>query len=422
MRLNSIFAGLACTVVLAVFTNSAFSQILYQQDFDIDDTANWTENLSPDTDSDADFFYDYSLMGIPSAPNSTGGTTRGIKMQANLFGNAFGGFSVSPTGQSFTGDYVLSYDMWQNYQGVTFVPANDPFPAGGGIIQGQASGTTNLSYGGIMSSGTFANSAGSSDSVFFAATGDGDSGSDFRVYSSDRDFSYQHPPQDATDAHATYLAGSRNNTAALYADNFGPEGTTAAQAALDPTGYTQDPDNVTSAGALGFAWRQHTITKSGDLVTWAVDGIDLITLDTANFVIPTGGNNILFGYGDVNNGVSSNANAATFLATIVDNVKVEVFVPPTGIAGDFNDNGAVDDADYALWLANLGSSFDLNGNGDETGGSAGVVDEADYALWKSQFGTTIGTVSGISTVPEPGCLFIALMAMASLAGLRVRAA
>src|SRR5262249_52200746 len=57
-----------------------------------------------------------------------------------------------------------------------------------------------------------------------------------------------------------------------------------------------------------------------------------------------------------------------------------------GLAGDFNGNGVVDAADYTVWRDHLGTSFNLHGNGDETGGSAGLVDQADYALWKAHFG------------------------------------
>ncbi len=392
MRMKIALCSVASFAVFAIFCNPSFGQ-LYSQNFDVDDTANWTVNLSPTTDSNADLFFDYSTVGIPSAPNSTGGTTRGMKLQANLFTNLFGGMSASPTGQSFTGDYVLSYDMWQSYHGVPFVPPAGIFPAGGGIIRGQASGGTNLGYGGIMTSGTVANSAGTADGVFFASTTDGDSGADYRVYSSDKNVSYQpnalpptDPGFDARDLDANYLAvgGSapadfdgdldvdgfdflqwqRGNgnfvgtavkangdanadgfvdaldleaweywktvdhktrnaaTSTLYTDNFGGAFPTAAQTALFPSELAAHPDNKTDVGVQGYAWHEHTITKSGNIVTWSIDGIDLIVLDTSNFTIPVGGSNILFGHGDINNGSSIDAQAFTLLFTLVDNVQV----------------------------------------------------------------------------------------------------
>ena len=70
--------------------------------------------------------------------------------------------------------------------------------------------------------------------------------------------------------------------------------------------------------------------------------------------------------------------------------------------GDFNGDGMVNLADYTVWRNNLGSSFDLNGNGDETGPSAGVVDAADYAIWKLNFGSPTGARAAESiAIPEP---------------------
>ena len=83
-----------------------------------------------------------------------------------------------------------------------------------------------------------------------------------------------------------------------------------------------------------------------------------------------------------------------------------------GLPGDFNDDGIVDAADYAVWRDNLGGdSSSLNGNG--AGGA--TVTSADYDLWRLSFGdgssAALGTVA--TAVPEPaaivllGSLFVA---------------
>src|SRR5215211_8136040 len=82
----------ASFIVALVFPATAFCQ-LYSENFDVDPTANWTVNGGP-SDEEANFFFDYNTIGIPSAPNSTGGTTRGLKLQANETSAIFGGFSV----------------------------------------------------------------------------------------------------------------------------------------------------------------------------------------------------------------------------------------------------------------------------------------------------------------------------------------
>src|SRR5438067_13667798 len=47
----------------------------------------------------ATFGFDYGTVGIPSAPNSVGGTTLGLKLEANKIvgGGVVGGITVSPT-------------------------------------------------------------------------------------------------------------------------------------------------------------------------------------------------------------------------------------------------------------------------------------------------------------------------------------
>ncbi len=421
MRIKHFLIGTATSCLLALVAQPSLGQ-LYSEDFDVDSTSNWTVNASTETDTNANIFFDYSSVGIPSAPNSTGGTTLGMKMQANLFSGVFGGLSVSPNGQSFTGDYVLSYDMWQSYQPALFVPPSGEFPAGGGLIQGQASGGTNLGYGGILSSGTAPNSPGTADGVWFAASTDGDSGSDYRVYSSDIPESYQLPVRDdqPKDADATYFADTRNNTADLYVNNFGPEAPTAAQTGLFPTHFTAHADNVTSAGTLGYAWREHTITKNGDTVTWKVDGIKLIELDISNFTTATGGDNILFGHSDINNGSSGNLDepsAFTFLFTLVDNVEVSTFVAQDA---DFDGDTNVDGADFLAWQRGNGidDGTALLADGDANGD--GNVDATDLAAWQGQYGNGIASSATLGAVPEPTSLLMIVMGLVSLTGVRYK--
>ena len=90
------------------------------------------------------------------------------------------------------------------------------------------------------------------------------------------------------------------------------------------------------------------------------------------------------------------------------------------LPGDYNDNGIVDAADYTVWRNNLGSDFDLSGNGNEDGTSAGVVDQADYETWKANFGerSNVGSGSAAASAPEPTSLL--LLAIAGLLTLATR--
>jgi hypothetical protein len=411
-KIASLVAIFAC-VQLAP-PGKVAAQVLYSESFEVDPTANWTVNLSGVADSDeaADFFFDYSTVGIPKAPSSasTDGT-RGLNLQANRDSNfdgigAFSGFSVSPNGQDFSnaGDYKLTFDWWPNFPG--------PFPLG-------STGTTQLSTFGIGTSGTFSNWPGNADGIYFASTLDGNSASDYRAYSQERSVSYQFPADplvldnlgNPIDEHATYHAGSRNSSAMLYADNFGNVTAPAAQTAA----YPQQTGTV-GPGAAGMEWHQVEISKVGNTVDWRVDGVLLISLDTTNFVSEPAGGNVMFGHSDTNAGPSADTERFNLLFTLVDNVKVSTITPGPAVNPDFNGNMLVDAADYVIWRKNAG----LTGSGTRSTGDANGdtnVNQADYDLWRGAFGTNIAS-GAVAAVPEPGCGLLCVFA--ALSGLAVR--
>jgi hypothetical protein len=72
---------------------------------------------------------------------------------------------------------------------------------------------------------------------------------------------------------------------------------------------------------------------------------------------------------------------------------VGVFETP--LLGDFDSNGTLDAADYALWRANFGLTAELaaDGNGD------GIVDAADYVIWRNDL--PVAARASAALVPEP---------------------
>ena len=79
-------------------------------------------------------------------------------------------------------------------------------------------------------------------------------------------------------------------------------------------------------------------------------------------------------------------------------------------AGDYNENGIVDTADYTVWRNSLGTTIaawdGADGDGD------GMVTAADYDVWKENFGVTIpslGSGGNAATVPEPNALPLILL-------------
>jgi hypothetical protein len=304
------FSSLFCLATLAMLCSSANGATLYVQNFDADDSANWTVNMAPATTDEAhDFFFDYNMAGIPAAPNS-GGTTRGLKMMANQSSGVFGGMSVSPTGLSLPSNYRLTFDWWENYNG--------PAPVGG-------SGSTQMGTFGVGTSGTVAQwPGGTQDSIWFGATGDGNSSSDWRAYSPTAPTRY---PDTAAGIYAAgAAAGSTNASHAQYA-SFGTVSAPAAQTAL----YAQQT-GTTLVGSPAFEWHQVEILKTAATVSWTVDGVLIATVPAGDDSVATG-NNIFFGRSDTNATSSSDPFDAELLFTLIDNVAVEGVIPePTSLS------------------------------------------------------------------------------------------
>lgn len=330
MKTFTANSRVACAVALMAIASSAYGQtILFSDNFDVDSTANWTVNsfvggttASGGNAANAyDFFFDYSTIGIPAAPNSIGGTTRGLKLQANITGagpvaGLPPGISVSPTGQAFTGDYKLRFDWWTNFIGNT--------TGGIGNVNG-GSGSTQLSTFGILTSGTIPNYVGSCDGVFYGATPDGASSADYRAYSVTAQSGYATGTA-GVNGQNVFAAGSQQNTNAYYATPF-PGLKTAPL--IQQTTYPSTQTGTTVVGTPSFVWNDVLIEKVGPTITWTVNGTLLATTSTTGFATATKGNNILFGQADTS--VGAGTPAATFQAvdfTLIDNVRVISAVVP----------------------------------------------------------------------------------------------
>ncbi len=82
----------------------------------------------------------------------------------------------------------------------------------------------------------------------------------------------------------------------------------------------------------------------------------------------------------------------------LDNVRL-VYTLPDGLAGDYNDDGVVDAADYTVWRDHQGARAGSLPN-DIDGGPIG---EAQYSTWTTQFGAKLSPLPAVSaaSVPEP---------------------
>jgi hypothetical protein len=64
--------------------------------------------------------------------------------------------------------------------------------------------------------------------------------------------------------------------------------------------------------------------------------------------------------------------------------------------GDYNEDGIVDAADYAVWRNTFGQSVPFGSKAD--GDGSGIIDLGDYDVWKTHFGETM-TFGSASTSP-----------------------
>ena len=90
---------------------------------------------------------------------------------------------------------------------------------------------------------------------------------------------------------------------------------------------------------------------------------------------------------------------------------VDELQAPISLTADFDGDGDVDADDLAQWQGDYG----VNGNSDANGD--GNSDGADYLAWQQQF-TAAAASSGLSVVPEPSVLVLAIVALNS--GLVIR--
>jgi hypothetical protein len=108
-------------------------------------------------------------------------------------------------------------------------------------------------------------------------------------------------------------------------------------------------------------------------------------------------------------------------APIALTANVGLLTVAPGLTSDFNENGAVDGADFLLWQNGLGvANAAGHGQGDADGD--GDVDGADLSIWRDQFGRT-SAILAIQAAPEPAGAALAVSALlcASLRRKKVRA-
>lgn len=201
-------------------------------------------------DSDAVFGFDYSTVGIPTAPGAA--DTLGLRLAVNVNTGTYSSMAVV-TNASFSGAYTVEFDMWLNYTG--------PLYYGG-------SGTTELGGGVIGHDGESAGEGASGAMLMF--TGNAGSQADIVAYE-DGTFKWL-----AGGGFNPILTGLNHPNIDTELGLFPAVAAPAAQIALFPTQI-----NITRDGAAGFAWHHFVIKvdEGAGTAEYNVDGVHVVTLD-----------------------------------------------------------------------------------------------------------------------------------------------
>lgn len=152
--------------------------VLFGDDFEADSSANWIQRFGANNgvyDATVNFSYDYVTAGIPLAPRSAPGSSRGLYIavnKTNSTGLGSAGINFYPAGRTFSGDYALRFDMFLNFG---------------------TAGTTEHALAGLNHSGLFTNRVSQStdtnnttrggDGVWVAIETDASNNRDYTAYS-----------------------------------------------------------------------------------------------------------------------------------------------------------------------------------------------------------------------------------------------
>jgi hypothetical protein len=169
----------------------------------------------------------------------------------------------------------------------------------------------------------------------------------------------------------------------------------------------EDGDPV---GAAGLAYLRLVNLGDGEFEVFnSTDGVNWTSHTTlTNPALATGILEVGVWAGCYGGGVA----ACTSGSTQFEWAEIILGVP----AGDYNEDGAVDTADYVVWRETLGQAVTAWDGADGTGD--GMVTQADYDAWRLNFGKTIPNLSGsgssLAEVPEPGAVGFLLLGLCGI--------
>lgn len=314
----------ACLTLAAIASfgvpSAVRGQVLYSDNYDslagspITATSSGTYNTYTvnlqSTDNRVIFGYDYSVpaLGIPTAPNSTGGTQIGVRFDANRTLGVVSALAISP-GTTFAGNYSVHFDLWMNSVG--------PFPTGG------TSSSEAITMG-VGYNGTSVQNNTTGSGVWFATMGDGG----FSGTSTTPDYEARvgatlQGPTSGVYAAGTATGGvgsSVDNANSYYTSKFPGQAPPATQTASTPS-----QSGTAANGSILFKWHDVGLTRVGNITTYTLDGFTIATV-TNNAALATDAIDI--GFWDP---AASSATSGLVFG-VIDNLVVTAIPEPSTIA------------------------------------------------------------------------------------------
>lgn len=182
-------------------------------------------------------------------------------------------------------------------------------------------------------------------------------------------------------------------------------------------GIALELDNIAASTMPGMQFDQLNVTG-------AFTHGGRVDIDLAQLVAPATPTQLkLLGWGSQIG--ASSATAVTFLngaalpyAIQGDGLYVTVQAS-AGLAGDYNEDGKIDAADYTVWRDNLGAATITN----RGAGISGPVGTADLNYWKAHFGEGMGSgATAGAAIPEPStaCLLFEITILVGTVRSRIR--
>jgi hypothetical protein len=275
-----------CTFSVVVQSNN-YSQVVYS-DLGMNDPGNWNVNasgLSAPIDYVDNWGVNYTAtLGVPQDPYSS--STTALQLKINETNGIQAGVTVSPTSLSLTGPFVMTFDMWLNYNSGGFT-----------------TGSTQVGSYGLTTSPYQTQWSVVGGGQWFGEVTDNGSSTTYRGYNGGS-------PIGVT----PFVAGSQSYANSFYTSLFPSVNVPATETAINPNQY-----GSSVAGTVSFQWVQVNVTYNGGVLSESING-NLI----ASYSIASVGPDIFLGMYDVNDGSAGVTGIADENFVLFDNLVVSI--------------------------------------------------------------------------------------------------